>query len=85
LEAAENASAAVLEAYQHGLGTYTEVVTNQRNVAAAQSVNYETRAAIHSGAAALALSVGDLARPSMLPDPKVKPSREKTISRFRNR
>jgi outer membrane protein TolC len=85
LTAAENASAAVLEAYQHGLGTYTEVVTTQRNVAVAQSVNYETRAAIHSGAAALALSVGDLARPSTLPDPKSKPSQQNTIFRSRNR
>ncbi|MEA3210287.1 MAG: outer membrane protein [Chthoniobacter sp.] len=67
MTAAENASAAVFEAYQHGLGTYTEVVTTQRNVAFAQSVNYETRAAIRSGAAALALSVGDLARPASLP------------------
>jgi outer membrane protein TolC len=84
LTAAENASAAVLEAYQHGLGTYTEVVTTQRNVAAAQSVNYETRAAIHSSAAALALSVGDLARPASSPGSISKSSPRNPMLRSRN-
>ena len=63
LTAAENAYAAVLESYDHGLSTYVEVVNAQRNVTAARSVGSETRAAIFTGAAALALSVGDLARP----------------------
>lgn len=63
LTAAESASSAVLEGYEQGLSTYTEVADTQRNVAMAQSVNYETRAAIYAHAAALALSVGDLARP----------------------
>ncbi|HEY3898672.1 MAG TPA: TolC family protein [Chthoniobacter sp.] len=67
LTAAQNANDAVLEAYQHGLGTYVEVVTTQRNLIFAQSTNYETRAAIYANAAALAFSLGDLARPTPPP------------------
>ncbi len=63
LTAAENAYAAVLESYDHGLSTYVEVVNAQRNVTAARSVGSETRAAIFTSAAALALSVGELAKP----------------------
>jgi outer membrane protein TolC len=63
LTAAENAYAAVLESYNHGLSTYVEVVNAERNVVEARSVGCETRAAIFTGAAALALSVGDLAKP----------------------
>lgn len=67
LIAAENANAAVLESYEHGLSTYVEVVNAQRNAAAARSVGSETRAAIFTSAAALALSVGDLAKPKPQP------------------
>ncbi len=62
--AAESAFAASLEAYQHGLGTYVDVANAQRNVIASRSVMVDTRSAIYTSAAALALSVGDLARPA---------------------
>lgn len=62
--AAENAFAASLDAYQHGLGTYVDVANAQRNVTASRSVMIDTRSAIYTSAAALALSVGDLARPA---------------------
>jgi outer membrane protein TolC len=62
--AAESAFAASLDAYQHGVGTYVEVANAQRNATGALSVMVDTRASIYTGAAALALSVGDLARPN---------------------
>ena len=61
--AAENANAAVLESYQNGLSTYVEVVNAQRNVISARSAGHDTRSAIFTAAASLALSIGDLARP----------------------
>jgi outer membrane protein TolC len=67
LTAAENANAAVLDSYEHGLSTYVEVINAQRNATAARSVGSETRAAIFTSAAALALSVGDLAKPKAQP------------------
>jgi outer membrane protein TolC len=67
LTAAENAYAAVLDSYQHGLSTYVEVIAAQRNLTAARSVGSETRATIFTSASALALSVGDLARPKPQP------------------
>jgi outer membrane protein TolC len=63
LAAAENAYSAVLESYQHGLSTYVEVVNAERDVTSARSVGHNTRAAIFTTAAALALSIGDLAKP----------------------
>jgi outer membrane protein TolC len=69
LTAAENAYAAVLESYEHGLSTYVEVVNAQRNATAARSVGSETRASIFTSAAALALGVGDLAKPKAQPVP----------------
>ncbi len=62
--AAESAFAASLEAYQHGLGTYVDVVNAQRNLTAARSVIVDTRSAIFTSQTALALSIGDLANPS---------------------
>jgi outer membrane protein len=67
LTAAENAYAAVLESYDHGLSTYVEVVNAQRNVTTARSVGSETRAAIFTSSAALAFSIGDLAKPKAQP------------------
>jgi outer membrane protein len=61
--AAQSAFDASLEAYQHGLGTYVDTQNAQRNVTAARSIVVDTRAAIFTGTAALALSVGDLAKP----------------------
>lgn len=61
--AAQSAFDASLDAYQHGLGTYVDTQNAQRNVTAARSTVVDTRSAIFTGTAALALSVGDLARP----------------------
>jgi outer membrane protein TolC len=64
LAASQNAFDAVLESYQHGLGTYPEILNSQRNLTVARGVSHDTQAAIYTAAAAVALSTGDLARPS---------------------
>jgi len=61
--ASQNAFDAVLESYQHGLSTYPEIVSAERNLTLARSVGHDTQAGIFTAATALALSVGDLARP----------------------
>ena len=73
--ASQNAFDAVLESYKNGLGTYPEIVSAQRNLASARSVSHDTQSAIFTSAAALALSTGDLARPSARPlrPPTVRP------------
>jgi outer membrane protein TolC len=63
LTASQNAFDAVLESYQHGLSTYPEIVSAERNLTLARSVGHDTQAGIFTAASALALSVGDLARP----------------------
>jgi outer membrane protein TolC len=75
LTASKNAFDAVLESYKQGLSTYTEVVTAERNLTAALATSHDTQAAIYTSQAALALSVGDLARPST---PTVRPMRSST-------
>jgi outer membrane protein len=62
--ASQNAFDAVLESYQHGLSIYPEILNAQRNLTSARSVSYDTQAAIFTTATELALSVGNLARPS---------------------
>ena len=52
-----------LEAYRNGLGTYVDVQNAQRNAIAARSTVVDARAAVFTEAAAVALSVGDLAKP----------------------
>ncbi|HUC85004.1 MAG TPA: TolC family protein, partial [Candidatus Acidoferrales bacterium] len=69
--AAQSAFDAALEAYQHGLGTYVDTQNAQHNLTSARSTVVDTRSAIFTAAAALALSVGDLARPA--PHPKHQP------------
>jgi len=64
VNASRNAFDAVLESYKQGLSTYPEIVSAQRNLAAARSVGHDTQSAIFTAATALALSTGDLARPS---------------------
>jgi outer membrane protein TolC len=64
LTASKSAFDAVLESYKQGLSTYTEVVTAERNLSAALATSHDTQAAIYTTQAALALSVGDLARPA---------------------
>lgn len=61
--ASQNAFDAVLESYKQGLSAYPEIVSAERNLASAQSVSHDTQSAIYTGAGALALSTGDLARP----------------------
>jgi outer membrane protein TolC len=63
--ASQNAFDAVLESYKNGLSTYPEIVSSQRNLASARSVSHDTQAEIFTAATALALSTGNLARPSM--------------------
>jgi outer membrane protein len=65
--ASQNAFDAVLESYKNGLSTYPEILNAQRNLTAARSVSHDTQAAIYTTASALALSTGDLARPSLRP------------------
>jgi outer membrane protein TolC len=67
LTAAENAYAAVLESYKNGLSTYPEVVNSERDLTSARSVGHNTRAAIFTSAAALAFSIGELAKPPPQP------------------
>jgi outer membrane protein TolC len=65
--ASQNAFDAVLESYKQGLSTYPEIVSAERNLASARSVSHDTQSAIFTAATALALSTGDLARPSSRP------------------
>ena len=71
--ASQNAFDAVLESYKNGLSTYPEIVSAQRNLASARSVSHDTQAAIFTAATALALSTGDLARPSVRGGRPVRP------------
>jgi outer membrane protein TolC len=73
--ASQSAFDAVLESYKNGLGTYPEIVGAQRNLALSRSVSHDTQAEIFTNATALALSTGDLARPSARPlrPPTVRP------------
>jgi outer membrane protein TolC len=64
LTASKSAFDAVLESYKQGLSTYPEVVSAERNLSAALATSHDTQAAIYTTQAALALSVGDLARPT---------------------
>jgi outer membrane protein TolC len=64
LTASKSAFDAVLESYKQGLSTYPEVVSTERNLTAALATSHDTKAAIYTTQAALALSVGDLARPT---------------------
>ena len=62
--AAQSAYDAVIESYRNGLSTYVEVANAERNVTAAQSTEHSTRATIFTAAAALAFTIGDLAKPA---------------------
>ena len=64
LTASKSAFDAVLESYKQGLSTYPEVVSTERNLTAALATSHDTQSAIYTTQAALALSVGDLARPA---------------------
>ena len=77
--AAENSAAASLKSYQTGLGNYVDVVGTQRSVTTARGVDVDTRAAIYTRAAALALSIGDLDRPRDVPDTHARVTTTKPI------
>src|SRR5216117_100531 len=64
LAAAESAFAASLDAYRQGVRTYVDVANAQRSLTAARSVIVDTRSAIFTSQTDLALSIGDLAKPS---------------------
>jgi len=64
LSASQSSFDASLEAYRHGLDTYVDVVNAQRDLAAAHAVMVDTRSAIFTSQTALALSIGDLDKPS---------------------
>jgi outer membrane protein TolC len=64
LTSAQSAFDASLEAYKQGLGTYVDVASAQRNLADARSTVVEARSGIYTSKTALALSVGDLAKPA---------------------
>ncbi len=64
LTASKSAFDAVLESYKQGLSTYPEVVSTERNLTTALATSHDTQSAIYTTQAALALSVGDLARPA---------------------
>ena len=76
--ASQNAFDAVLESYKNGLSTYPEIVSAQRNLTSARSVSHDTQAAIFTTAAELALSTGDLARPSAR---SLRPSAVRSLER----
>ncbi len=63
LDAAQSAYDASLEAYRQGLGTYVDVANAQRFLTSARSTIVDTRSDIFTSTAALALTVGDLAKP----------------------
>jgi outer membrane protein TolC len=63
LAAAQSAFDATMDSYRNGLETYVDVANAQRNLTAAQSTVVVTRSTIFTSTAALALSVGDLAKP----------------------
>jgi outer membrane protein len=67
VSASQNAFDAVLDSYKNGLSTYPEIVSAQRNLASARGVSHDTQSAIFTTATALALSTGDLARPTARP------------------
>ncbi len=63
LLAAQTAFDATLESFKHGLGTYVQVEVAQRNLATARTTLVDARSDIYTSKTALALSVGDLAKP----------------------
>ena len=73
LAAAQSAFDASLESYRQGLATYVQTANAQRNLTAARSAVVEVRSAIFTGTAALALSVGDLAKPAPSANPCHQP------------
>ncbi len=58
LTASQEAYAATLETYRHGLGTLVELLTAQRDLAAARGTAIESHTELLTAAAALTLAIG---------------------------
>jgi outer membrane protein len=58
LQAANTSYDAALQSYQHGIGTYTELATEENAVADAEMQVEDARAGAHTAAAGLAFAVG---------------------------
>ncbi len=58
LTASQEAYAATLETYRHGLGTLIELLTAQRDLAAARGTAIESHTELLTAAAALTLAIG---------------------------
>jgi outer membrane protein TolC len=67
LASAQSAFDASLEGYRHGLGTYVDVANAQHYLTAARSTVVDTRSSVFVSITGLALSVGELAKPSPSP------------------
>ncbi|TWB11283.1 outer membrane protein TolC [Nitrospirillum amazonense] len=59
-KAAQTAYDSALEAYRHGVGTYTELVTSETSLARAQSDKEDAHANVFTAAAALAFATGSM-------------------------
>jgi outer membrane protein len=63
VKASGDAYDSLLSSYKQGLSTYTELVTSETRLTSARNALFQSRSAIHTAATALALALGDLARP----------------------
>jgi outer membrane protein len=70
VKASNTANAASLDAYKHGVGTFTDAVTSQTQKAQAQSAQAHAYATVLTAAAALAFSTGDLTSIDALNSPR---------------
>lgn len=62
-QAAHTAYDAALRSFQHGVGTYTDLVTEENAVVQAETQVEDARASAHTAAAALAFSMGTIGNP----------------------
>ena len=68
-EAARTAYEASLSAYRQGVGTYTDLATEENAVVQAETQMEDTRANAHTAAAALAFAMGEVSAPLVQDDP----------------
>jgi outer membrane protein TolC len=62
-QTAQTAYDSALDAYRHGVGTYTDVVTEETALSQAQSKREDAHANVLTAAAALAFATGDMPAP----------------------
>jgi outer membrane protein len=62
-EAAQTAYSAALDAYQHGVGTYTDVISSETALSQADSEKEDAHANVLTAAAALAFATGSILAP----------------------